>query len=77
MIVIPISSPSQMYAEQKLFLCHSSPKTPKRTRKFERIKIDDQNCRSTRENFMSINLLKMKMEKRTYEMALCVIKLLS
>lgn len=43
----------------------------------QRIKIDDQRCRSTRENLMTISLRKVKMQKRTFEMALHVIILLS
>lgn len=77
MTVVPISSPSQIHVEQKLFLFHSPQKPQRELENLQRIKTDDQNFKSTRENLMTIRLRKVKMEKRTYEMALHVIILLS
>lgn len=65
MTAVPLCFPSQIYAEQKLFLCQSPQKPQRELENLQRIKIDDQNCRGTRENFMTISLRKVKMEEKT------------
>lgn len=83
MTVIPITGCHWVFSITDVCWAKTLPlsRPPKKSQRelenLQRIVIDDQKCRSTREYFMTISLRKVKMENRAYEMVLYVIILLS